>query len=118
MPHPIRVILTSALAKIEKGFTKFALARDSAGRSVDYDSKNAVCFCSLGAFGAAKEEHAFGVLNRRFSHDEIREIRSITNAAQRLLAAEMGGDIVAFNDERTHTEVVAAFKAAIAKAPK
>lgn len=86
----------------EKRWTQGELARDMFGIYADYDSDDAVCFCSEGA---------------------IRRVTITVPSDERLRARQdawgalnkaAGGNIVTFNEGRTHSEVLAVFDRAIA----
>ena len=88
-------ILVAARAIIanEENWTQGTYAKDKDGSSIGVDCSNAVCFCSIGA---------------------LRKITMFPVAAMEVLSNHMEDSIIAFNDEHTHKEVLAAWDEAIA----
>lgn len=97
----ISEILIEAKKKIDtpEKWTKRTLARDSKNQEVDFDSKNAVCFCSIGALEVEFREK--GIPN------------STWYSCIKALNAGMGLYIADFNDTHTHEEVMGAWDRAI-----
>jgi hypothetical protein len=97
----IKEILIAARAKIERpeNWTKGVFARDSQGRDVTATSKNAVCWCSLGAITATGACY----------YDEEKATRFL-----RLELDAYENSITKFNDLSNHTDVLAMFDRAIA----
>lgn len=88
-----------ALIKDPKNWTQKACARDKYGYEVDVDSREAYCFCTIGAIAKVSGRSTDGDA-RNALRDIIGGRRSIAN----------------FNDEHTHAEVLALFDRAIARA--
>lgn len=86
------------LIEAPERWTQRRYARSASGNGIDYNSAEAVCWCSAGA------------LARVCPHDQV------YLDAHLLLATSMAGNVMAFNDHHTHAEVLAAFDAAISKA--
>jgi len=74
---------------------RYDIAHDKSGRSVAPDSKDAVCWCAVGAIFAVS----------RFSAPKVRD----------LVEENIGDSLVSFNNRRTQAEVVAALRAAAEK---
>lgn len=96
------LVAARELISVSERWTQGETARDRDGRFVLSDSKDAVCWCGLGALTKAVKASSFWF--------EARDL---------LLRVEPGG-IAKFNDAkgRTHAEVVALFDSAIALARK
>jgi hypothetical protein len=85
----------------EKNWTKGEYARNERGSFIDYDSKSATCFCSVGALlkvsPAERARDAFFFLSQE--------------------CEETAGQLVVrFNDTHTHAEVLDLFDRAIKRA--
>ena len=78
-------------------WTQKAYAKDSKGMTVSLWSKEATCWCALGALYS-------------FNEDGIFELPGDTHSR---LQDHAGRDIVSFNDNSTHAEVLAAYDRAI-----
>jgi hypothetical protein len=93
----VKEVLVAAKDEISnpKNWTQKVYARDSEGNFVSYDSSEAVCWCSDGA------------LNR------VTPNYGIYSKAELVLKSVMDGNIINFNDTRTHEEVMQAFDKAI-----
>ena len=98
----ISEILIEAKKKIytPEKWTASTLARDSKNQEVDFDSKNAVCFCSIGALKV--EFHEKNIPN------------STWYSCIKALSGTMDVGAALFNDVHTHEEVMAAWDKAIA----
>lgn len=98
MEMTVKEVLIAARAKIADpaNWTQGTLARDVHGTPVGVLSKRASCWCSVGAVA------------------ECSTSVDITNEAMFLLAKVCEGPAEAFNDRRTHAEVLAKFDEAIA----
>lgn len=92
--------LIAARKLIEKpeNWTKRYYARNKEQEEVPVLSRDAVCFCSIGALAKASGE-GLGVEG---------------NDAYQALARRMGVSVSRFNDTHTHVEVLAKFDEAIA----
>jgi hypothetical protein len=100
-PPSERDILVAARALIEqpKAWTQGEYARDKKGNRVPLTSRQATCWCAMGATGRAQAGN----------------IPAGVRARDRLRAAIGDRSIPGWNDapERTHAEVLAAFDRAI-----
>ena len=95
-------ILTEARALIDtpEKWTQGELARNSKGRVIDYESKNAVCYCAAGALKRSAERRA-----------------KLLYTAESLLARVANVEFVwQFNDTHSHAEVMELFDRAISLA--
>lgn len=90
-------VLTRAMAKIEKGWTKGVLAADKAGQDVDPRSRRAVRWCALGAVDAA---------DRNFETEALHFLRTATGRRDRLIAPWN-------NSAKSKSVIIAGFKRAI-----
>lgn len=88
-------ILTNAqnLIRDPKNWTQELYARDEDDHAVEPASKQAVCYCSLGAI-----MRVTGLDSDTTEHPTFD-----------LLEVAMGSFVTEFNDDRTHAEVMAAF---------
>jgi len=96
--------LISDESRHDKGF----LARDKEGFLCHPNSKDAHCFCSLGAVChvAGKTAKTTG------GYDHLKKESLL------ILRKHMSGSVTEFNDTKTHAEVLAAFDAAIEESSK
>lgn len=95
-------ILKSARKLIEKpeNWTQGAYARDSRGSAILLGMQgNACSWCALGAMLASFEP------NLKMNTEEL--------VAMNALECAVGGSVIAFNDARTHADVLDAFDRAI-----
>jgi hypothetical protein len=100
-------VLTKARALIAKPehWTQRAYARDARGYETE-NYRHAACFCSIGAIErACGAEMAVEV-----------PAPSCYYSARKIFAAQIDSPIGRFNDSSTHSEVLAAFDAAIVAA--
>ena len=98
-------ILRSARALIDapEKWTKGTEARDASGRSVPFNSPDAVCCCAVGAL--------LGALHRAGNDGECVALRRLRKALPIGFA-----DVVSLNDhpDTTHADIMAVFDRAIA----
>lgn len=107
-----KAILIRARELINKGFSKNAYARNAKKQQVDIFSKDAVCFCTLGALRRAQSELLASdrITIPWVSDDDIAHI-----AACMFPNMEHATSVAySFNDNHTKEEVLAKFDAAIA----
>lgn len=102
-----------ALINTPDKWTKRAYARDAGGNSVSEDSPDAVCFCSVGALDKlVRAEPSTDV--------KVYQIRNIAHSILDAAAKELDGEgsnAMGLNDSAvSHSEVMAMFDLAIAKA--
>ena len=91
----------------EDRWTKGVLARDSQGRSVSADSKDAVCFCAMGAIDKAAFQQY-----RTSAHLSFMEVGDTASDAISVLGEEVGTRTVnVWNDDpnTTHEDVLEMF---------
>ena len=81
-------------------WTKNLFARDKSGKYVNPQSKEAVCFCSLGAIERFAGRKMLGEFEKH-----------LDDVCKRLF----GTNVISFNDTHVHAEVLALFDAAIAE---
>lgn len=96
------LIAAKALIDTPEKWTRGSFARDSENYHVDFYSKDAVCYCSLGALYKSQQG-----------------IHSLEAAlAKRHLWYAAGESIAEYNDTHTHPEVMAVWDKAIELAKK
>lgn len=95
-PREVLIMARALIAKPEH-WTKRSYARGLSGESVDAGSRNAVCWCSVGA------------IDRISLVDGGRALDALSTAMG-------GGGITSFNDSSDHATVLAAFDRAIESA--
>ena len=92
-----------ALISDEKNWTQDSFARNSAGEKVEPANERAVCFCAIGALAkAACLAPELDLPAENFIQDEAYMLGWI--------------NVPEFNDNHTHSEVLALFDRAIARA--
>jgi hypothetical protein len=110
-----REVLRGASARIERGWTQRAIARNRYGSTVISTSPQAVCWCSSGAILVTAFVLPLGLLE----YDDACE--DAENLLRRAIRAECGEPmpVTDWNDAdgRTKAEVLAVFDAALALAP-
>ncbi len=114
------VILKNAkeLLTPQENFTQGAYAKNEGALPVDFTSRTAVCFCSIGAIG--------NVLNKAgISCSSVKASPVTKSTASKYLSIAIGKpsdtpgvDIVDYNDSHSHEEVLAMFDKAISIAEK
>jgi len=67
MDNKVQELLKRAQMRIAQGWTQDQMARDSADRVCDPDSKDAVCWCALGAIRAEGRTPTGGAAERRLA---------------------------------------------------
>ena len=102
MKH-VTEVLTEArnLISDPKRWTQGAYARDAAGLRTEWDSPNAVCWCTIGAIGKAAEVAS--------EHHPL-----VVRAIKQLKRAIGDRSISRFNDSHIHAQVMNGFDKAIA----
>lgn len=94
------LIAAKALIDAPEKWTQGDYARDASGNSVSFKSKDAVCFCSLGAIHKVAKGKDFD--------DAEKCLREILNG-------DFRSSLHRFNDAKNHKEVIELFDAAIAR---
>ena len=94
-----REILVAARAKVAQGWTQHAAARRADGALSMTKSKDAVCWCAVGAINA------------------VATCTGDVDLALKVIGVELGHGLILFNDTpgRTQAEVLAVFDRAIAR---
>jgi hypothetical protein len=100
-----------ALIDTPAKWTQSVLARDSMARQVGIEDRNATCFCSMGALlRHCRDKELPGEARKTISE-------ALDNVAE-LTAGDDSTNIVIYNDEHTHAEVMAVWDKAIELAEK
>lgn len=91
----------------EKRWTQHAFAKEADGKSCDYDSPAAVCWCAAGAIGK--------VYGGDTLTDRAMEAQALLAGSDVLHELGEESSVTNLNDSGTHAEVLALFDRAIEK---